>query len=207
MGLISPDSAISGSTLKLNIVNEFGNYLGAFLTLDLAANIDVNTFKVELALELNKNAKGTSGTTVSKKLLGVYLIDNALYVDLSGILGNSAKIAVTGLNLNGLLEGVLGKFLNTEDTSATGASTASKSDITTIEQTMKDYAYFMINVTPQKLLLQLNADLINAIYKKVMQIRGLDSTKNLIPDIGDLLLKMDASETGAKKYVKFASAA
>lgn len=207
MGLISPDSAISGSTLKLNIVNEFGNDKEAFLTLDLAANIDVNTFKVELALELNKNAKGTSGTTVSKKLLGVYLIDNALYVDLSGILGNTAKIAVTDLNLDGLLEGVLGKFLNTEDTSATGASTASKSDITTIEQTMKDYAYFMINVTPQKLLLQLNADLINAIYKKVMQIRGLDSTKNLIPDIGDLLLKMDASETGAKKYVKFASAA
>lgn len=59
----------------------------------------------------------------------------------------------------------------------------------------------MINVTPQKLLLQLNADLVNAIYKKIMAIRGLEQ-KDLIPDIGDLLVRIDASESGAKKYVK-----
>ena len=38
----------------------------------------------------------------------------------------------------------------------------------------------MINVTPQKLLMQLNADLINAIYKKIMQIRGLEQKDLLL---------------------------
>lgn len=76
-----------------------------------------------------------------------------MYVDLSGILGNTAKIAVTDLNLDGLLEGVLGKFLNgSEESGATGASVANSSDIKTIENNkdhLRDYAYFMINVTPQ----------------------------------------------------------
>lgn len=202
MGLINPGSAISGSQLKLNIVNEFGNDQGAFLTLDLVANIDVETYKVELGLELNKK---TASMTTAKTLLGVYLIENAVYVDLSGILGETAKIAVTDLNLDGLLEGVLGKFLGQEEsTDASGASVASKEDIGTIEANkdhLREYAYFMINVTPQKLLLQLNADLVNAIYKKIMAIRGLEQ-KDLIPDIGDLLVRVDASESGAKKYVK-----
>ena len=202
IGLVNPGSAISGSQLKLNIVNEFGNNQGAFLTLDLVANIDVETYKVELGLELNKK---TASMTTAKTLLGVYLIENAVYVDLSGILGETARIAVTDLNLDGLLEGVLGKFLGQEEsTDASGASVASKEDIGTIEANkdhLREYAYFMINVTPQKLLLQLNADLVNAIYKKIMAIRGLEQ-KDLIPDIGDLLVRFDASESGAKKYVK-----
>lgn len=63
---------------------------------------------------------------------------------------------------------------------------------------MKDYAYFMVTVNPQKLLLQLNADLVNAVYRKIMQIRGLEQ-KDLIPDIGDLLLRAEAKDT----YIKF----
>ncbi len=206
MGLISPNSAISGSQLKLNIANEFGNNNGAYLTLDLVANIDVETYKVELGLRLNKR---TASMAAAKTLIGLYLIENAVYVDLSGILGETAKIAVTDLNLDGLLEGVLGKYLNQEDTSdASGASIASKDDIATIEKNkdhLREYAYFMINVTPQKLLLQLNADFVNAIYKKIMAIRNLEQ-KDLIPDIGDLLVRMDASETGAKNYVKMTEA-
>ena len=40
-----------------------------------------------------------------------------------------------------------------------------------------------------------------ALYKKIMAIRGLEQ-KDLIPDIGDLLVRFDASKSGAKKYVK-----
>ena len=63
---------------------------------------------------------------------------------------------------------------------------------------MMDWAYLMITVNPQRILLQLNADLINVIYRKIMQIRGLDSGKDLLPDIGDLLIKADATGDGTK---------
>ena len=162
LGLINPNSAISGSTLRLVIKNAIGNDSGAFLKLNLTANVDLENWTVELAVRLRRNTVKDGEST----LLGLYLVDDALYVDLQGILGETAKICVNGLNLSGktgLIYGLLGKYIDGEAGTSSDASTSDASDIEKIEQTMRDYAYFMIMVNPQKFLLQLNADLINVI--------------------------------------------
>ncbi len=189
VGLINPNSAVSGSTLKLNIRNALGNNVGPYLKMRVMAYLDLETFNVELGLELTKYE--TDGTP--RVLAGIYLVDNNVYIDLSSLLGETAKLAVTGINLDELLGNLLGGLLG-RDTQANGeAGVASHDDIATIEENMVDWAYLLILVNPQRIALQLNADLINAVYRKIMQIQGKDSTQDLLPDIGDLLIKADAS--------------
>ncbi|MDE6302785.1 MAG: hypothetical protein K2M36_04275, partial [Clostridia bacterium] len=194
--LIAPTSGISGSKLMLNITNELGNNNSQFLKLDLDATINLATYVVNLGLRLVKYPVDGSA---EKTLLGVYLYGDTVYVDLSGILGDTAKIRLTGLGVNNLLKDTLSKLLDKigdeEGASAANeALLASKSDIATIEKNMMDWEYIMLFFSPGEVLVQLNADLINAVYKKILQLRG-EAQKNLIPDLGDWSLFVGTDPT------------
>ncbi|MDE6060969.1 MAG: hypothetical protein K2G31_05835, partial [Clostridia bacterium] len=192
--LFMPGDEMSSAKLMLNIVNEVGSQSGAYLKLDLVATVDLSGTepKLNLMLEL---VKYVSSSNTTKTLLGVYLFEDVVYVDLSGILGSAAKIKLEGVNLGGLLKDTLGGVFGSLGIdgmfggTAGEASTAAAEEIGTLNGLRKNWPYLMLMFNPRRLLLQLNADLINVVYRKILSLRGAEQ-KNFIPDLGDLLLNI-----------------
>ena len=192
--LLAPTANTGNSDFKVNITNELGRDDGAFLKLDLNAVIDFENWEAALSLKLQKYAaKSNSYST----LFGIYLLDDSIYVDLSGLLGETAKVKLEGVNVNSLIKNSLGKLIGAVDNGGLAndeAGTAAKDEIDIIESNMMDWEYIMLLFRPHEVLLQLNADLINAVYKKIMQIRG-EKVENLLPDLGDWLLHIGTDPT------------
>ncbi|MDE5601332.1 MAG: hypothetical protein K2J16_02420, partial [Clostridia bacterium] len=191
--LLLPGDELSSAKLMLNIVNEVGSQSGAYLKLDLVATVDLSGVepKLNLMLEL---VKYVAGSNTNKTLLGVYLLNDVVYVDLSGILGAAAKIKLEGVNLGGLLKEPLGGVFDKLGVEgmfggAGEASTAAAEEIGTLNGLRKNWPYLMLMFNPRRLLLQLNASLINVVYRKILALRGSEQ-KNFIPDLGDLLLNI-----------------
>ncbi|MBQ3755158.1 MAG: hypothetical protein II867_03255, partial [Clostridia bacterium] len=192
LGLVAPNSAISGSTLRLNIVNELGYNNRDFVVLNIKAYISNNNFNltdpsqpkfnIQAAIELVLNRSEADGGP--KVLLGLYLDQDTAYADLSEILGESAKIAISNLGINKMVAELLSGLVQGD---LTDALTSGADEIAEISETMMDIPYVLLRVNPQLIMLQINADVINAVYKKIMALRGREQ-KNLIPDIGDLML-------------------
>jgi len=103
--LLAPTANTGNSDFKVNITNELGRDDGAFLKLDLNAVIDFENWEAALSLKLQKYAaKSNSYST----LFGIYLLDDSIYVDLSGLLGETAKVKLEGVNVNSLIKNSLG---------------------------------------------------------------------------------------------------
>ncbi|MEG1662843.1 MAG: hypothetical protein RR338_02550, partial [Clostridia bacterium] len=136
-----------------------------------------------------------NGVQTMRPILAVYLFNDSLFADLSALFGTDAgKICISGLGLNKMMANALGGILSKVSTDATtsgDAQTSSLEQINGMENNL-DYAYFKLMINPQLVCLQLNAAVINAVYHKIMSIRG-EPAVDIIPDIGDIMLAIDSS--------------
>ncbi|MDE7372763.1 MAG: hypothetical protein K2N18_01740, partial [Clostridia bacterium] len=192
LDLLVPEKDMGKSQFKINITNELGRNNAAYLKLNLHAIIDLATGEIGLSAVLQRYVTGT--TNSYSTLIGIHLLNDAtdgdvVYLDLSGLLGSTAKVKLSGIGIKELLKESIDKLIGRVGGTVANdeATTAAASEIGIVEDMMMDTAYLMLLFRPHEVLVQLNADLVNAVYRKILQIRG-EPMKDLIPDVGDWLL-------------------
>lgn len=188
---------LSGSDLFINVDGALGSKDSPYWRAFLDAYISLEDFSLQLALEVKEFDK-ESGALGEANVLALYLNDDNVYVDLSGLLGPTAKIAVTNLGVSALLSNALGGLLgaNNSANGATGGEALPASIEDTVGMTMHEYAYLAVFINPTYFSVQLTTMAINAIIDRIGAENpdaGLDIE---IPDLGEIMLKFytDASE-------------
>lgn len=179
------------NSLDVTVTGEFGSEESPYYNVALDAYIDL---KGELQVKLVIGGYDENGGLST--VLAVSLADDALYADLSGVLGKGVKGYITNLGVEDLLFNALGGVLGTgtQNAEATTATIADTSDMT-----LHEYAYLAVMVNPGYFSLQLTLAAIQAIIAKV----GADNPDlNLgdieLPDLGDIMIESHGNaEDGA----------
>lgn len=204
-----PGSPLANNELVINIVGALGDKDNPYLNAKLDAYIDLATFSLEVALVVNRyQTDGEKAGELGNTLLAVYLKDDSVYVDLSGILGDGVMVSVTHLGLNQLLADKLGGLLTS---AGMGGSSAAEAVTATIEDalgmTLHDYAYLGVLINPGYFSLQLTAMVINAIVAKIGEENPDLKLDFVLPDFGDIMIAAHGDKAdGAKLSInaKFA---
>ena len=182
-------ATLVGSDLDINITGDMGSDEYPYFTVKLDAYLDMATYTMQAALEVYRNnADGTEGD----KLIAVYLVDDTLYADLSALLGEGVRVAITSLGIEELLATELGGLLGTDGTGQAEAFTASIGD--TAGLTLHDYAYLAVLINPGYFSIQLTMAVVDAIIAKVAEDNpdlGLDME---LPDIGDIQIESEGKD-------------
>ena len=209
LNLIVKDSPLANNELVINIVGALGDKDNPYLNAKLDAYIDLATFSLEVALVVNRyQTEGEKAGELGNTLLAVYLKDNSVYIDLSGILGDGVMVSITNLGLNQLLADKLGGLLAS---AGIGGSSATEAVTATIEDalgmTLHDYAYLGVLINPGYFSLQLTAMVINAIVAKIGEENPDLKLDFVLPDFGDIMIAAHGDKAdGAKLSInaKFA---
>ena len=180
VGLIGVQG-VSNNDLRLNITSELGYDDNAYFNVKLDIYADIakllgmlfaedgtvadTSDMLQLALSVRKYmpAKG-GGYELGDVLIGVYLVDDTLYVDLSALLGETAKVSISGLNIIDLIMGALGGTTEEPATDSAEGLTAGIKDVLNI--TSHDYAYLGALVNPGYFSVQLTMAAVEAILSR-----------------------------------------
>ena len=205
-------SGVSGNDLRLNITSALGYSDSPYfnVALDIYADLpkllgallggeggdgdgEEGTSKaLQLALEIKRyEPKKGGGYELGGTLIGVYLADDTLYVDLSALLGDTAKISISGLNIIDLLMNSASAETPAEgetpaETSAEGFA-AGIADI--LGATSHDYAYIGALVNPGYICIQLTMAAVEAILGKVSENMPEAGLPDELLDLGDIILE------------------
>ena len=206
---IPSGSPLANNELVINIVGALGDKDNPYLNAKLDAYIDLATFSLEVALVVNRyQTEGEKAGELGNTLLAVYLKDDSVYIDLSGILGDGVMVSITNLGLNQLLADKLGGLLAS---AGIGGSSATEAVTATIEDalgmTLHDYAYLGVLINPGYFSLQLTAMVINAIVAKIGEENPDLNLDFVLPDFGDIMISAHGDKAdGAKLSInaKFA---
>lgn len=206
---IPSGSPLANNELVINIVGALGDKDNPYLNAKLDAYIDLATFSLEVALVVNRyQTEGEKAGELGNTLLAVYLKDDSVYIDLSGILGDGVMVSITNLGLNQLLADKLGGLLAS---AGIGGSSAAEAVTATIEDalgmTLHDYAYLGVLINPGYFSLQLTAMVINAIVAKIGEENPDLNLDFVLPDFGDIMISAHGDKAdGAKLSInaKFA---
>lgn len=206
---IPSGSPLANNELVINIVGALGDKDNPYLNAKLDAYIDLATFSLEVALVVNRyQTEGEKAGELGNTLLAVYLKDDSVYIDLSGILGDGVMVSITNLGLNQLLADKLGGLLAS---AGIGGSSATEAVTATIEDalgmTLHDYAYLGVLINPGYFSLQLTAMVINAIVAKIGEENPDLKLDFVLPDFGDIMIAAHGDKAdGAKLSInaKFA---
>ena len=183
LGLVNPDSDMTGSTLRLNIMNNMGNSEYPSGQIKLSAYLNLNDFAAtEIALEILQY--DDNGVLIEEPILGAYLANDNVYIDASHLLGETAKLYLSGLGLSKILEDALGSIFGggEEDGEAVAATSGNAGGLT-----IHDWAFIQAMIRPQYFSLTLSVATINAIINKVYEAQGKE-LGNLIPNLGEVML-------------------
>lgn len=113
---------LPGLALDLNVPAEDGETLELNLDVEISVNLeDFNTLEAKVELRM----AGIGGDVL---LLGAYYTRGVVYVDARGLLGEAAKVQLTGLDLGGILEDILGEKLGHNKKSGGEGAAASADD-------------------------------------------------------------------------------
>ena len=209
VGLIGVQG-VSNNDLRLNITSALGYEDNPYFNVKLDIFVDVakllkallgdgtdkdTSDSLQLALSIRQyelNSAYDPDKPDSEKyilgdvLIGVYLVDDTLYIDLSALLGSTAKVNISGLNIIDLIMGAVGG----ENTAATGSAeglTAGIQDVLNI--TSHDYAYLGALVNPGYFSLQLTMAVVEAILGKVAENMPDKKIPTSLIDIGDIIIE------------------
>lgn len=192
---VMPD--LGGSDFFIKVDGALGSKDSPYWRAFIDAYVSLADFSLQLALEVKEYDK-ESGALGESNVLAVYLNDDNVYIDLSGLLGPTAKVSVTNLGVSALLSEALGGLLGANDAAngVTGGEALPASIEDTVGMTMHEYAYLAVLINPTYFSVQLTAMAINAIIDRIGAENpdaGLDLE---IPDIGEIMLKFytDAAE-------------
>ena len=204
-------SGVSGNDLRLNITSALGypdspyfnvaldiyadlpKLLGALLGGEGGEGDESGTSKaLQLALEIKRyEPQKDGGYELGGTLIGVYLADDTLYVDLSALLGDTAKISISGLDIIDLLMNSASAETPAEgetpaETTAEGFA-AGIADI--LDATSHDYAYIGALVNPGYICIQLTMAAVEAILGKVSENMPEAGLPDELLDLGDIILE------------------
>lgn len=202
-------SGVSGNDLRLNITSALGYPDSPYfnVALDIYADLpkllgallgggeggEADTSKaLQLALEIKRYEPTADGDyELGGTLIGVYLADDTLYVDLSALLGDTAKISISGLNIIDLIMNSASSETPAEgetpaETSAEGFA-AGIADI--LGATSHDYAYIGALVNPGYICIQLTMAAVEAILGKVSENMPEAGLPDELLDLGDIILE------------------
>lgn len=203
VGLIGVQG-VSNNDLRLNITSELGYDDNAYFNVKLDIYADIakllgmlfaedgtvadTSNMLQLALSVRKYmpAKG-GGYELGDVLIGVYLVDDTLYVDLSALLGETAKVSISGLNIIDLIMGALGGTTEEPATDSAEGLTAGIKDVLNI--TSHDYAYLGALVNPGYFSVQLTMAAVEAILGKVSENMPDKGIPTSLIDIGDIIIE------------------
>ena len=144
-----------GTDLTLDITGDFGSQTEAYFTVALDAYFD---FSGNLQAKLTVMRGDVA-------LLGVILAYDAIYIDLSGVLGETVKARISDLGLTAMLQDALSGVF---DSVGQGSGEASIAAIDTAAgMTLHDYAYIAAMINPGYFSLQLTLAAVQAIIEKV----------------------------------------
>lgn len=207
-------SGVSGNDLRLNITSALGYPDSPYfnVALDIYADLpkllgallgggeggesgdgEEGTLNaLQLALEIKRYEPiAGGGYELGGTLIGVYLENGTLYVDLSALLGDTAKISISGLDIIDLLMNSTSSETPAEgetpaETSAEGFA-AGIADI--LGATSHDYAYIGALVNPGYICIQLTMAAVEAILGKVSENMPEAGLPDELLDLGDIILE------------------
>lgn len=155
-----------GNDLDINITGDLGSKEDAYFTVRLDGYLNLADYSLQVKLEVLR------GDAV---MLAVYLADDNVYADLSGLLGTGVQGKIVNLGLTDTLAEALGGVLG-----GAGQSEAVTAAIShTADLTLRDYAYLAVLINPGYFSLQLTLATIEAIIAKV----GADNPDLALGDI------------------------
>ena len=155
-----------GNDLDINITGDLGSQEDAYFTVRLDGYLNLADYSLQVKLEVLR------GDAV---MLAVYLADDNVYADLSGLLGTGVQGKIVNLGLTDTLAEALGGVLG-----GAGQSEAVTAAIShTADLTLRDYAYLAVLINPGYFSLQLTLATIEAIIAKV----GADNPDLALGDI------------------------
>lgn len=155
-----------GNDLDINITGDLGSKEKAYFTVRLDGYLNLADYSLQVKLEVLR------GDAV---MLAVYLADDNVYADLSGLLGTGVQGKIVNLGLTDTLAEALGGVLG-----GAGQSEAVTAAIShTADLTLRDYAYLAVLINPGYFSLQLTLATIEAIIAKV----GADNPDLALGDI------------------------
>lgn len=201
-------SGVSGNDLRLNITSALGYPDSPYfnVALDIYADLpkllgallgggegEANISNaLQLALEIKQyEPQEGGGYELGGTLIGVYLANDTLYVDLSALLGDTAKISISGLNIIDLIMNSASAETPAEgetpaETTAEGFA-AGIADI--LGATSHDYAYIGALVNPGYICIQLTMAAVEAILGKVSENMPEAGLPDELLDLGDIILE------------------
>lgn len=201
-------SGVSGNDLRLNITSALGYPDSPYFNVALDIYADLPKLlgallgdgegeatpknALQLALEIRQyEPKKGGGYELGGTLIGVYLANDTLYVDLSALLGDTAKISISGLNIIDLIMNSASAETPAEgetpaETSAEGFA-AGIADI--LGATSHDYAYIGALVNPGYICIQLTMAAVEAILGKVSENMPEAGLPDELLDLGDIILE------------------
>ena len=166
-----------GTDLTLDITGDFGSQTEAYFTVALDAYFD---FSGNLQAKLTVMRGDVA-------LLGVILAYDAIYIDLSGVLGETVKARISDLGLTAMLQDALSGVF---DSVGQGSGEASIAAIDTAAgMTLHDYAYIAAMINPGYFSLQLTLAAVQAIIEKVNADNPDLAIDLELPDLGDIMLE------------------
>ena len=208
IGLIGVQG-VSNNDLRLNITSALGYEDNPYFNVKLDIFVDVakllkallgdgtnkdTSDSLQLALSIRQyelNSAYDPDKPDSEKyvlgdvLIGVYLVDDTLYIDLSALLGSTAKVNISGLNIIDLIMGATGN--DTTASESAEAFTAGIKDV--LNATSHDYAYLGALVNPGYFSLQLTMAAVEAILGKVSENMPDKGIPTSLIDIGDIIIE------------------
>ena len=203
VGLIGVQG-VSNNDLRLNITSELGYDDNAYFNVKLDIYADIakllgmlfaedgtvadTSNMLQLALSVRKYMPVEGGGyELGDVLIGVYLVDDTLYVDLSALLGETAKVSISGLNIIDLITGALGGTTEEPATDSAEGLTAGIKDVLNV--TSHDYAYLGALVNPGYFSVQLTMAAVEAILGKVAENMPDKNIPTSLIDIGDIIIE------------------
>ncbi len=202
-------SGVSGNDLRLNITSALGYPDSPYFNVALDIYADLPKLlgallgggdgeakisnALQLALEIRQYEPQDGGgyELGEKALIGVYLANDTLYADLSALLGDTAKISISGLNIIDLIMNSASAETPAEgetpaETTAEGFA-AGIADI--LGATSHDYAYIGALVNPGYICIQLTMAAVEAILGKVSENMPEAGLPDELLDLGDIILE------------------
>ena len=170
------------SDLDVSVTGDFGSQEEAYFTVVLDGYLDLATSPYDLQVKLEVKRVGED-----EPLLAVYLVDDNVYANLAGLLGQGVQGSILHLGLTDMLSEALGGVLG-GGAASSDAMTAAISD--TAGMINHNYAYLGVMINPGYFSLQLTLAAIEAIIAKVSADNPDLALGDLeLPDLGDIKIE------------------
>jgi len=185
--ILAPNATVANK-LKLRIQENLGYEDKQYANLKVFGYIDFRNFaNTQLKFVFSKYDHENGGAL--KEIFKAYYYNDSLFIDGTRFFGSEAKLGITNIGLTKMLNEKLGNVLNKINSMTTTSSVFEFMANPFNSGAQFDYPYLMMLVKPQTAIMQLNAMVINTLYRKMMQLRGKPAAENYIPDFGSILFK------------------